>query len=45
MVEYLEKVCRFFEMAERYEVFGDIYKFIIFIYEYLRDFDVSRLKV
>lgn len=44
MVEYLEKACRSLEMAERYEVLGDIYKLIIPIYEYSRDFDVSRLK-
>ena len=30
-------------MAERYEVLGDIYKLIIPIYEYSRDFDVSIL--
>ncbi|XP_065925413.1 dedicator of cytokinesis protein 9 isoform X3 [Magallana gigas] len=39
MVEYLEKACRSLEMAERYEVLGDIYKLIIPIYEYSRDFD------
>ncbi|XP_078311758.1 dedicator of cytokinesis protein 9-like isoform X8 [Crassostrea virginica] len=39
LVEYLEKACRSLEMAERYEVLGDIYKLIIPIYEYSRDFD------
>ncbi|XP_048744096.2 dedicator of cytokinesis protein 9-like isoform X7 [Ostrea edulis] len=39
MVEYLEKACRSMELAERYEVLGDIYKLIIPIYEYSRDFD------
>ncbi|XP_061183678.1 dedicator of cytokinesis protein 9-like isoform X1 [Saccostrea echinata] len=39
MVEYLEKACRSMELAERYEILGDIYKLIIPIYEYSRDFD------
>jgi hypothetical protein len=43
MVEYLEKACRSMELAERYEVLGDIYKLIIPIYEYSRDFDVSLI--
>lgn len=40
MVEYLEKASRSLEFAERYEMLGEIYKLVIPIYEFNRDYEV-----
>lgn len=41
MVEYLEKASRSLEVAERYEMLGEIYKLVIPIYEFNRDYEVG----
>ncbi|VDH90049.1 Hypothetical predicted protein, partial [Mytilus galloprovincialis] len=41
MVEYLEKASRSLEVAERYEMLGEIYKLVIPIYEFNRDYELS----
>ena len=42
MVEYLEKAARSLEFAERYEMLGEIYKLVIPIYEFHRDYEVCN---
>ena len=39
MVEYLEKAARSLVLAERYEMLGEIYKLVIPIYEFHRDYE------
>lgn len=43
MVEYLEKASRSLEFAERYEMLGEIYKLVIPIYEFNRDYEVCSI--
>jgi hypothetical protein len=42
MVEYLEKAARSLVLAERYEMLGEIYKLVIPIYEFHRDYEVCN---
>ena len=42
-MEYLEKAARSLEMAERYEQLGELYKLVIPIYEFNRDYEVCRI--